>query len=117
MEKTKHQSIDEYIHSSAPKAQVIMEQLKGLIETTLPAAVGCTSWNVHIYKYHGILAGFDVAKNHVSFGIDSLNEVTRNLLESKGYKTGKSTIQIKFDQEVPTAEIVQLIEEQVRLNS
>jgi uncharacterized protein len=117
MEKLKYKTVDEYIQSSVPQAQVIMEQLKGLIETTVPVAVGGISWNVPIYKHNGILAGFDVAKNHVSFGIDSLNEVTRNLLEIKGYKTGKSTIQIKFDQEVPTTEIVQLIKEQLRVNS
>jgi uncharacterized protein len=117
MEKLKYKTDDEYIQSSVPQAQVIMEQLKGLIESTVPDAVGGISWNVPIYKHNGILAGFDVAKNHVSFGIDSLNEVTRNLLEIKGYKTGKSTIQIKFNQEVPTTEIVQLIEEQLRVNT
>jgi uncharacterized protein YdhG (YjbR/CyaY superfamily) len=94
-----------------------MEQIKGLIEATVPDAEGGISWNVPIYKFNGILAGFDVAKSHVSFGIDSLNEGTRKLLEAKGYKTGKSTIQIKFNQEVPTTEIIQLIKEQLKMNS
>lgn len=70
-----------------------------------------------LYKYNGILAGFDVSKNHVSFGIDSLNDETRNVLAIKGYKTGKSIIQIKFNQEVPAREIVQLIKEQLSVNS
>ena len=117
MEKSKYTTLDEYIQSSAPEAQAIMEHLKELIETTVPDAVGGISWNVPIYKHNGILAGFDVAKNHVSFGIDSLNEATRNSLKIKGYKTGKKTIQIKFDQEVPTTEIVHLINEQLRVNS
>jgi uncharacterized protein YdhG (YjbR/CyaY superfamily) len=117
MEKIKYKTVDEYIQSSVPQSQGIMEQIKGLIEATVPDAEGGISWNVPIYKFNGILAGFDVAKSHVSFGIDSLNEGTRKLLEAKGYKTGKSTIQIKFNQEVPTTEIIQLIKEQLKMNS
>ena len=74
MEKVKFKTVDEYILSSVPQAQEIMGQLKALIETAAPQAVGGISWNVPIYKLNGILAGLDVAKSHVSFGIDSLNE-------------------------------------------
>jgi uncharacterized protein YdhG (YjbR/CyaY superfamily) len=117
MGKVKHTTINEYILSSVPEAQEIMKEIQKLIETTAPEAVGGISWNVPIYKYNGILAGFDVSKNHVSFGIDSLNDETRNVLGINGYKTGKSTIQIKFNQKVPTKEIVQLIKEQLSVNS
>lgn len=58
-----------------------------------------------------------MAKSQVSFGIDSLNEVRRKLLETKGYIKGKSKIQIKFDKEVATTEIIQLIKELLRMNS
>jgi len=117
LEKIKYKTVDEYIQSSVSQSQRIMEHIKELIEATVPNAKGGISWNVPIYKFNGILAGFDVAKNHVSFGIDSLNEVTRKILETKGYKTGKRTIQIKFDQEVPKTEIIQLIKDQLSLNS
>lgn len=117
MGKMQYKTIDEYIQSSVSQSQEIMEQIKGLIEATAPNAEGCLSWNVPIYKLNGILAGFDVAKSHVSFGIDSLNEATRKILETKGYKTGKNTIQIKFNQEVPKTEIIHLIEEQLKLNT
>jgi uncharacterized protein YdhG (YjbR/CyaY superfamily) len=117
MKKIQYKTVEEYIQSSVTQSQAIMEQIKRLIETTVPNAESCISWNVPIYKLNGILAGFDVAKSHVSFGIDSLNEATRKILETKGYKTGKSTIQIKFNQDVPTTEIIQLIEEQLKLNS
>jgi len=117
LEKIKYKTVDEYIQSSVSQSQRIMEHIKELIESTVPNAKGGISWNVPIYKFNGILAGFDVAKSHVSFGIDSLNEVTKKILETKGYKTGKRTIQIKFDQEVPKTEIIQLIKDQLSLNS
>ncbi|MEO1010839.1 MAG: DUF1801 domain-containing protein [Bacteroidota bacterium] len=112
----KFNSIEEYIQTSQEESRPIMEKLKDLIETTTPNAQGGISWNVPIYKYNGILAGFDVAKKHVSFGIDCLKESDREKLKEMGYKTGKSTIQIKFDQEVPIVEIKRLIEEQYKLN-
>ena len=114
--KKKFNSIEEYIQTSPEESRPIMEKLKSLIESTVPNAQGGISWNVPIYKYNGILAGFDVAKKHVSFGIDSLKESDREKLKELGYKTGKSTIQIKFDQEIPVSEIKRLIEEQYKLN-
>ena len=73
----KPQSIDEYIAVSPKESKPIMQELKSIIETTAPDAKGEISWNVPIYMYNGILAGFDVAKKHVSFGIDCLNENDR----------------------------------------
>lgn len=112
----KSKTIEEYIQSAPEESQKVMEELKELIETAVPEAEGGISWNVPIYKYNGILAGFDVAKQHVSFGIDSLKEEDRKILKEKGYKTGKSTIQIKFDQKVPVEEIKQLIKKQLISN-
>ncbi|MEH6657072.1 iron chaperone [Leeuwenhoekiella marinoflava] len=116
MKNLKPNTIEEYIQSAPEASQKIMKELKELIENSVPKAEGGISWNVPIYKYNGILAGFDVAKQHVSFGIDSLKEEDRKALKEKGYKTGKSTIQIKFDQKVPMAEIKQLIKEQLITN-
>ncbi|MDO6437347.1 DUF1801 domain-containing protein [Cyclobacterium sp. 1_MG-2023] len=116
MENPKPKTVDEFIDLSPQASQEIMVKLKKLIEATEPNAESGISWNVPIYKYHGILAGFSLAKKHVSFGIDSLTEEIRKTLEEKGYKTGKKTIQIKFDQDVPTAELKQLIEEQAKIN-
>lgn len=116
MATSKPNTIEEFISNAPEESREIMIDLKNLIEATEPRAEGGISWNVPLYKYHGVLAGFSLAKKHVSFGIDSLTTEIREILKKKGYKTGKKTIQIKFDQEVPEVEIKQLIEEQVRLN-
>lgn len=116
MSDLKPKTVDEFIDWSPEEAQEVMIKLKKLIETTEPNAESGISWNVPIYKYNGILAGFSLAKKHVSFGIDSLTEEMREILEEKGYKTGKKTIQIKFDQDIPTEEFKQLIKQQAKLN-
>ncbi|MBW8202062.1 iron chaperone [Flagellimonas abyssi] len=116
MADLKPKTVDGFIDLSPEESQEVMIKLKNLIEVTEPKAEGGISWNVPIYKYNGILAGFSLAKKHVSFGIDSLTDEMRKTLEDKGYKTGKKTIQIKFDQDIPEAELTQLIKKQAQLN-
>jgi len=45
-----------------------------------------------------------------------LQSEDRKTLEEKGYITGKKTIQIKFDQKVPTTAIKQILEAQAKMN-
>jgi len=116
MEDLKPKTVDEFINVSPEESQGVMRKLKDLIEATAPYAEGGISWNVPIYKYRGILAGFSLAKKHVTFGIDSLTTEVRTALKGMGSKTGKKTIQIKFGQRVPSAEIKQLIIEQAKRN-
>jgi uncharacterized protein YdhG (YjbR/CyaY superfamily) len=83
---------------------------------TLQAEEGI-SWGVPFYKYHGVLAGFAAFKNHVGFGFaDVLQSKYRKMLEKKGYITGKKTIQIKFDQKVPTTAIKQILKAKAKMN-
>lgn len=112
----KPKDVDSYIANSNENARPVMEELRIIITSTVPVAEECISWNVPIYKYHGILAGFSVAKNHVSLGVDTLQAKDREALEEKGYKTGKKTIQIKFDQKVPTELIQKILKEQAKIN-
>jgi uncharacterized protein YdhG (YjbR/CyaY superfamily) len=114
MEKPK--DVDSYIENSVKKSRSIMKELREIIKLTVPEAEEGISWNVPIYKYHGILAGYSVAKKHVSLGVDSLQDEDRELLKEQGYKTGKKTIQIKFDQAVPAAVIKKILLEQVSIN-
>jgi uncharacterized protein YdhG (YjbR/CyaY superfamily) len=40
----------------------------------------------------------------------------RKVLEERGYKTGKKTIQIRFDQKVPTTMIQQILKTKAKMN-
>lgn len=113
---SKPETVVDYIANSVSEARPVMEELRQIIKTTVPEAEEGISWNVPIYKYKGILTGFSVAKHHVSFGADSLKDEDREILKEKGYKTGKKTIQIRFDQEVPAEEIRKILLEQVKIN-
>jgi uncharacterized protein len=102
--------VDSYIASSGSEAHPTLEELKKLIKSTIPGVEEGIRWGVPFYKYHGVLAGFAAFRNHVSFGFAAVLHIEdRKVLEERGYKTGKKTIQIRFDQKVPTTMIQQIL--------
>ena len=109
--------VDEFIASSAPEARHKLQEVREVIKSTVPSAEESISWGVPFYKYHGVLAGFAPKKRHISFGLVTvLTAKERETLEKKGYPTGSKTIQIKFDQPVPTAEIRQILKAKAKMN-
>ena len=116
MKMPKPKDVDSYIANSDREARPILKEIRKIIKSTIPEAEEGISWNVPILKYHGILAGFVVYKNHVSFGAAVLQSKDRKMLEEKGYKTGKGTMQIKFDQKVPTTAIKKILKAKAKMN-
>lgn len=110
--------VDEYIASASWEAQPILVELRELMKATVPGVEESISWGIPFYKYHGMLGGFSVFTHHVSFGMGGpdLAAKDRDELQKKGYKTGKKTIQIRFDQRIPAAIIRRMIREQARAN-
>ena len=115
MEKPK--DVDSYIANSGQEARPILEELRKIIKSTIPKVEEGISWGMPLYKYYGFLAAIAEYKKHVSFQIaDSLQNGDRRMLEEKGYSIGQKRIQIKFDQEVPTTMIRQILKTQAKMN-
>lgn len=112
---TKPKDVDSYIANSDEEARPTLEELRKIIKSTVPEAEEGISYNVPFYKFHGVHVGFSAFKNHATFGIgaDVLQNENRKMLEEKGYKTGKETIQIKYGQKVPTTAIEQFLKAKV----
>jgi uncharacterized protein YdhG (YjbR/CyaY superfamily) len=110
--------VDAYIANSASEARPTMKELRKIIKSTVPDAEEGISWGVPFYKYHGLLGGFAVFKNHVSFGLAFvLESKDRKMLAEKGYTTGKKTIQIRFDQKIPATVIQQILTARANMNA
>ena len=114
----KAKTVDEYIANSEEKSQAIMEQLREIINSTVPEAEERIAWNVPNYKLNGVLTGFAVYSKHVSLGFSEggLSDEERKAFEDRGHKTGKGTVQIKFNQEVPTDIIKKTLKSHAKLN-
>ena len=118
MKMYKAKDVDSYIANSGIEARPKLKEIREIIKSTIPKVEEGISWGVPFYKYHGILAGFASFKNHVSFGFCEImiQGKDREMLEKKGYITGKKTIQIKFDQKVPAIVIKQILKEKAKIN-
>jgi len=115
----KAKTADDYIASSPVGAQSKLNELRALIRSTVPGAEEKIAWGVPFYRYHGVLGGYATFTNHVSFGfteILDLSKEERNELSEKGYKVGKKTIQIRFDQPVPAGIIKRILKTRVAKN-
>ena len=109
--------VDSYIANSGREARPKLKEIREIIKSAIPKVEEGISWGVPFYKYHGVLAGFATFKNHVSFGFCVvLQSKDREMLEKKGYITGKKTIQIRFDQKVPTTAIKQILKAKAKMN-
>jgi uncharacterized protein len=117
-DKAKPKDVDAYIAGSAKEAQPILREMRRIVKETIPDVEETISWGVPIYKHHGQLGGFAAYKNHVSFGCDALEAQSevRKTLEADGYKLGKETLQVRFDQGVPAAAIERVLRAKVKLN-
>lgn len=118
MKMSKPEDVDSYIAGSGSEARPILEELRKIIKSTVPEAEEGISWGVPFYKYHGELAGFAAYRHHVSFGFGAavFQRKEREMLEEKGYKTGKGTMQIRFDQKVPATAITKILEAKAEMN-
>jgi len=117
MKMSKPKDVDSYIANSGREARPKLKEIRKIIKSTIPKVEEGISWGVPFYKYHGVLLGFAAYKNHVSFGFCVvLQSEDRKMLEKKGYITGKKTIQIKFDQKVPTTAIKQILKAKAKMN-
>ena len=109
--------VDEYIAGADREARPKLKELRKIIKSAVPKAEESISWGVPFYKYHGVLAGFVALKNHVDFGLVTvLQSKDRRMLEKRGYRTGKKTIQIGFNQKVPAAAIKQILKTKAKMN-
>jgi len=109
-------NVDDYITNAPKEAQPLLNALRATIKKAVPTATEGISWGIPFYKYHGLLAGFSAFKKHITFGLCfTFTQEDRDILEAKGYATGKKTVQIKFDQKIP-AEITKMIKAQAKTN-
>lgn len=101
-------SVDAYIAMADAAARPVLAALRAIILDAAPGVEERISWGVPFYRLGcAPLAGIAVYRAHVSFGTGgaSLGDAMRAALKAKGYKTGEKTLQIRFDQPVPEAQV------------
>ena len=93
-------TIEEYIEAAPPQARSHLRQLYRILKSVAPAWTEAIKWGVPVFWERRMLFGFAAYKAHVSFGPGEA-AMKRFSKELAKYKTGKSTMQIPYDQPLP----------------
>ena len=107
----KFSNVDGYISAAPPQAQNKLTELRQFLRAILPEAEEKIWYGVPFYHQGGELVGFAVYARHISVGLgaSAFPVAQRAELEKMGYRTGKGTFQIRFDQEVPATQLRRLL--------
>ena len=111
-------TVDDFISHAPLSAQPGLRELRRLIRAVLPQSREKIWYGVPFYHECGEVAGFSLAKQHISLGVGAkvLSAERRKKLAAMGYRTGSCTVQIRFDQKLPVALIRKMLMEKVRSN-
>ena len=99
-EKTKPNTITEYIHAAPKEAQKKLREMRTCLREAAPGAAEGVKWGVPAFSYKRILFTFAVFKHHISL-YPTPSAVKAFAKDFSKLKTSSSTIQFPLDEPLP----------------
>jgi uncharacterized protein YdhG (YjbR/CyaY superfamily) len=107
--------VDAYLAGVPEQARATLEKLRQTIKVAAPMASEVISYQMPMYKHHGMVIGFAAFKDHCSIfpgaaAMDAYKE------ELKHYDTSKGTIRFPANKPLPAALVKKLIKARIKEN-
>lgn len=112
---TNAESVDEYLAALPEDARATLEKIRKAIRAAAPKATEVISYQIPMFKHHGMLVGFAAFKDHCSF-FPGTSAVAKYKDELKAYKTSKGTIRFPIGKPLPSALVKKLVKVRVAEN-
>ena len=111
-----YNSIDEYISTFPKETQIVLEKIRKTIKEETPTATEKISYGMPTFYLNGNLVHFAAFKNHIGFfpAPSGINKFEKELSK---YKTGKGTLQFKYDEEIPFDIIKKIVKFRTKENT
>lgn len=108
-------TVDEYLARVPKDVRVTLEKLRQTIRAAAPQAVEVISYQMPMFKHHGMLVAFAAFKNHCSFfaGSGVMDAYQKELSK---YKTSKGTIRFTIDKPLPATLVKKLVKARIKHN-
>ena len=107
--------VDEYLAGVPKEARVTLEKLRKTIKAAAPMASEVISYQMPMYKHHGMVVGFAAFKDHCSiFPGSAVMDAYKE--ELKGYDTSKGTIRFPANKPLPAALVKKLVKARIAEN-
>jgi uncharacterized protein YdhG (YjbR/CyaY superfamily) len=115
MEKSKPNSIDEYMVNFPKETQLILEEIRKTIQKTAPNASETISYGMPAFKQNGkVLIYFAAYPHHIGlYATPQGHEAFKADLAK--YKQGKGSVQFPINQPMPLALIARIVKFRVEI--
>lgn len=108
-------NVDEYLAGVPKEARATLAKLRQTIKAAAPMAAEGISYQMPMYKHHGMVIGFAAFKNHCSIFPGSA-VMDAHKQELKRYETSKGTIRFPAGKPLPAALVKKLVKARIREN-
>lgn len=107
--------VDEYLAGVPKEARATLEKLRKTIKAAAPMAAEGISYQMPMYKHHGMVIGFAAFKDHCSiFPGSAVMDAYKE--ELKHYSTSKGTIRFPANKPLPAALVKKLVKARIKEN-
>jgi uncharacterized protein YdhG (YjbR/CyaY superfamily) len=107
--------VDEYLAGVPKEARATLEKLRQTIKAAAPMASEVISYQMPMYKHHGMVVGFAAFKDHCSF-FPGAKPIETYKDELKAYKTSKETIRFPIGKPLPATLVKKLVKARMAEN-
>jgi uncharacterized protein YdhG (YjbR/CyaY superfamily) len=108
-------NVDEYLAGVPKEARATLEKLRKTIKAAAPMASEVISYQMPMYKHHGMVVGFAAFKDHCSiFPGSAVMDAHKE--ELSRYDTSKGTIRFPADKPLPVALVKKLVKARIKEN-
>ncbi len=101
-------NIDDYIAGFPENTQILLQQLRAIIQAAAPKAIEVISYNMPAFKQQKVLVYFAAYKHHIGFYPTS-KPIEFFANELKLYKTSKGAIQLPLDKKLPKTLLTKIV--------
>ena len=108
-------NVDEYLSRVPIATRATLAKLRQTIKAAAPMAAEVISYQMPMYKHHGMVIGFAAFKNHCSIFPGSA-VMDAHQTELKGYDTSKGAIRFPANKPLPAALVRKLVKARIKEN-
>jgi uncharacterized protein YdhG (YjbR/CyaY superfamily) len=108
-------NVDEYLAGVPKETRTVLEKLRKTIKAAAPMASEVISYQMPMYKHHGMVIGFAAFKDHCSiFPGAAILDAHKD--ELKSYSTSKGTIRFPVNKPLPATLVRKLVKARIKEN-
>jgi len=109
------QTVDDYLAGLPEESRATLEKIRKTIKAAAPKATEVISYQVPMYKQHGMLLGFAAFKDHCSL-FPGPKALATYKDELKAYKISKGTIRFPIGKPLPVALVKKIVKSRIAEN-